>query len=64
MIGEVDHPVFGKVPLINSALATWRTERGPWRLQPVLGEGNDDLTGTLLGREGEMDSLRSDGVIS
>lgn len=63
MIGDVDHPVFGKVPLIKPALATGHSDRGPWRLQPVLGEGNDELIGALLGREGELGALRDEGVI-
>jgi len=63
MIGDVEHPVFGKLPLINTALATGRTGRGPWRLQPVLGESNDELLGKQLGREGELAALRSKGVI-
>ena len=63
MIGEVQHPTFGPVPLINPAVATGRAERGPWRLQPVLGEGNDELIGELLGRAGELTALREQGVI-
>ena len=63
MIGDVQHPTFGQVPLINTAMATGRDERGPWRLQPVLGEGNDELIGDLAGRAGELAALREQGVI-
>ena len=63
MIGDVQHPVFGKVPLIKPAVATGKPERGPWRLQPVLGEGNDELIGQLPAGTGQLDSLRSEGVI-
>ena len=64
MIGTVRHPVYGDVPLINTPLSTGDgTSRGPWRLQPTLGEHNEEVIGTLLGQEDDIASLRADRVI-
>ena len=63
MVGEVMHPAYGRVPLINTPLATGHPRAGPWRLQPELGEHNDEVIGALLGRAGELESLRAQGVV-
>ena len=63
MVGEVMHPAYGRVPLINTPLATGHPRAGPWRLQPRLGEHNDEVIGALLGRAGELESLRAQGVV-
>jgi CoA:oxalate CoA-transferase len=65
MVGTVAHPAYGDVPLINSPLAMGdrAPNRGPWRLQPTLGEHTAEVIGDVLDRGGQLDSLRADGVI-
>ena len=63
MVTTVDHPAYGRVPLIDTPLATGAARSGPWRLQPELGEHNDEVIGGLLGRAGELQSLRAEGVV-
>jgi crotonobetainyl-CoA:carnitine CoA-transferase CaiB-like acyl-CoA transferase len=63
MVREVAHPAYGPVPLIDTPLATGAPRSGPWRLQPELGEHNEEVIGGLLGRHDELDGLRADGVI-
>ena len=63
MVGNVAHPIYGNVPLINTPLATGAADRAPWRLQPTLGEHGDEVVGTLLGRHEELGSLRAAGVL-
>jgi len=64
LLGMVNHPAFGDVPLINSPVSTGTPERcGPCRLQPVLGEGNEEVIGDLLGLHDALASLRAEGVI-
>jgi CoA:oxalate CoA-transferase len=63
MVGEVLHPEYGKVPLIDTPLATGAKRTGPWRLQPGLGEHSDEVIGGLLGRADELASLRNERVV-
>lgn len=64
MIHEVSHPVYGDVPLINTPLAdAARPHRSPHRLQPTLGEHNEEIIGNLLGHGAELAVLREAGVI-
>jgi crotonobetainyl-CoA:carnitine CoA-transferase CaiB-like acyl-CoA transferase len=51
------------VPLIDTPLATGAPRSGPWRLQPQLGEHNDEVIGGLLDRAHELDALRAERVI-
>jgi crotonobetainyl-CoA:carnitine CoA-transferase CaiB-like acyl-CoA transferase len=64
MIGEVAHPAYGVVPLIDTPLATAAPRAGPWRLQPELGEHNREVIAALLGRGDELDELRREGVVA
>lgn len=64
LLGTVDHPVFGKVPLIRTPLMVADTGRPDiQRLQPTLGEHNDEIVGGLLGRGAEIAVLRAEGVL-
>jgi CoA:oxalate CoA-transferase len=63
MVGDVAHPVYGTVPLINTPLATGDADRTPWRLQPTLGEHGDEIVGDLLGRRDAIAALRAEGVM-
>ena len=63
MVGHVTHPTYGDVPLINTPLAIDTSEsRGPWRLQPTLGENNGEVIGELLGRQADIASLQVEGI--
>jgi crotonobetainyl-CoA:carnitine CoA-transferase CaiB-like acyl-CoA transferase len=64
MVCEVEHPAYGKVPLINTPLAGATPRSGPWRMQPELGQHNEDVIGGLLGRGAELESLRAEKVIA
>jgi len=63
MVGDVAHPVYGTVPLINTPLATGEADRAPWRPQPTLGQHGDEIVGDLLGRHEELAALRTEGVM-
>lgn len=63
MVTTVDHPAYGAVPLIDTPLARAEARHGPWRLQPQLGEHNEDVIGGLLDRGAELESLRAEKVI-
>lgn len=64
MVGAVSHPVYGEMPLINTPLVIHaRQTRAPWRLQPLLGENNQEVLGQLLGHGNELESLRAERVI-
>ena len=62
MVTNVDHPAYGRVPLIDTPLARGEARSGPWRLQPQLGEHNEDVIGGLLQRT-DIDELREEGVV-
>ncbi len=63
MVARRTHPVYGEVPLIQSPLATGGEKDSVRRLQPVLGENNDEIIGGLLGRAAELEELRREKVI-
>jgi crotonobetainyl-CoA:carnitine CoA-transferase CaiB-like acyl-CoA transferase len=63
MVHDVAHPAYGVVPLIDTPLATGAPRSGPWRLQPQLGEHNEDVIGGLLGRGDELEALRTAKVM-
>jgi crotonobetainyl-CoA:carnitine CoA-transferase CaiB-like acyl-CoA transferase len=64
MIATRHHDVYGDVPLINTPLGMGDVDdRLPWRRQPLLGEHNAEVIGSLLGHAGELAALREQGVI-
>jgi crotonobetainyl-CoA:carnitine CoA-transferase CaiB-like acyl-CoA transferase len=64
MIGTLRHPAYGDVPLINTPLAIGDGDsREPWRNQPLLGESNDEVIGSLLGHAAELGALRAEGIV-
>ena len=60
---DIDHPVYGPMPLIRTPLAAGVAGTAIRRLQPTLGQHNDEIIGELLGRRSELPELRSKGVV-
>jgi CoA:oxalate CoA-transferase len=64
MIEDRDIPGVGVLPLMHTPLHFAGQPRVPLRIAPRLGEHNDEVFGTWLGRsEEELAALRADGVI-
>jgi CoA:oxalate CoA-transferase len=63
MIAHVAHPAYGDVPLIATPLPAAIAPRTPRRLQPTLGEHNDEVLGGELGRADDLAALREQGVV-
>lgn len=65
MVHEVEHPAYGRLPLIDTPLAiAGRARSGPYRFQPTLGQDNEEILGDLLGHRAELAELRAAGVIA
>ena len=61
---DIEHPVLGKVTLINSAINVATGSQVEPRLPPDLGEHNLGVYGDLLGLDdGTLEELRQKGVI-
>lgn len=65
MVRDVEHPAYGRLPLIDTPLAiAGRARSGPYRFQPTLGQDNEEILGDLLGHRAELAELRAAGVIA
>ncbi|MDB5848113.1 MAG: hypothetical protein JWP29_1865 [Rhodoferax sp.] len=65
LVTEVDHPQFGKVPLLRSPLAVAGHHRPPIRkLQPPLGHDTAEVVGGLPGGAHRLATLRDAGVVA
>jgi CoA:oxalate CoA-transferase len=64
LITSIDHPHYGRIPLIRSPLAVADIARPPVRrLPPMLGEHTQAIVGDELGRADALDALRAAGVV-
>lgn len=64
MMVEIDHPVLGKVPIVNSPFRLKNTKAGLEGLPPELGEHNQEILSDLLGYSQEdISKLEKENVI-
>lgn len=64
LLTELDHPVFGPVPLLRSPLAVAGHPRPPIRrLQPQLGEQGEEILAALPGGAERIERLRAAGAL-
>jgi formyl-CoA transferase len=62
LIAETDHPDYGRVPLIRSPFIP-ASQPAVRRLQPTLGQHNDEILGSHLSDGESLPDLRQQGVI-
>jgi crotonobetainyl-CoA:carnitine CoA-transferase CaiB-like acyl-CoA transferase len=63
-IRELEHPVLGKVKDIGPPIRLAEGVEGPVRPAPLLGQHNQEVYGSLLGKSPEqLEELRGKGVI-
>jgi len=64
MMVEIDHPILGKVPIVNSPFRLKHTESGLSGLPPEIGEHNTEILSELLGYSQEdILELENRGII-
>jgi CoA:oxalate CoA-transferase len=64
MMVEIDHPVLGKVPIVNSPFRLKNTKSGLRGLPPEIGEHNTEILSDLLGYSQEyIFELENQGII-
>ena len=64
MMVEIEHPVLGKVPIVNSPFRLKHTKAGLRGLPPEIGEHNEEILSELLGYpRDEISKLEEEKVI-
>jgi crotonobetainyl-CoA:carnitine CoA-transferase CaiB-like acyl-CoA transferase len=64
MMIEIDHPILGKVPVVNSPFRLKHTKAGLEGLPPEIGEHNEEILSNLLGYSAEdISELKRENVI-
>jgi crotonobetainyl-CoA:carnitine CoA-transferase CaiB-like acyl-CoA transferase len=64
MMVEVDHPVLGKVPFINTPFRLKNSKAGLKGLPPEIGEHNEEILSKYLGYSGEkIAELKAAGIL-
>jgi succinate--hydroxymethylglutarate CoA-transferase len=65
MVTEVDHPACGRIKLVNTPVKYSYSKPSIRLPPPTLGQHTNDVLQDLLGMtEGEIDSLKGEGVIA
>ena len=65
MVHEIDHPVCGPMKLVNTPVKYSHSTPGIRTPPPTLGQHTDEVLKKTLGlSEGEVESLRSEGVVA
>ncbi|MDO6414949.1 CoA transferase [Sphingomonas sp. BIUV-7] len=65
MVVEVEHPVLGKVPIVNRPFKFPGAEQEKPMPPPVLGQHTDEILGGILGIDAQrIAQLRADGVVA
>ncbi|KAF2191348.1 CoA-transferase family III [Zopfia rhizophila CBS 207.26] len=65
MVKEVEHPVCGPMKLVNTPVKYSDANPGIRMPPPTLGQHTDDILKNVLGMsEGDVESLRSEGVVA
>ncbi len=64
LVTDVEHPSYGRIPLLRSPLALAGARRPPIRaLPPTLGQHGDEILGDLLGHRDALPAWRAAGVV-
>jgi len=65
MVVETDHPVLGKIPIVNRSIRFPDATQPPPASPAILGQHTDEILRDVLGYSAErIGSLRTDGVVS
>jgi CoA:oxalate CoA-transferase len=63
MMVEIDHPILGKIPIVNSPFRLQHTKAGLRGLPPEIGENNEEILAELLGYSREEISKLEEGKV-